>query len=375
MLKKILFVTSCLFFLAVKSSSCLDGPSTTEHIQTVKPSAEQFPRYQTPFRLSILKPEEISESLNIKPGMVIADIGAGTGLFTFKFAEELKGTGMVYAIDILGSNVDYIRKEITKRKYKNILPVLVKPFGVDPFFNDKSFDIIFLCDTYEYLHKPREYFEQLKSSLKKSTGRLFIVYFNDNSDFGRYEFSNFKQVVKILVANGEDFPIFRRLRKDIQDFFIKNGRYYMMNAIREDNIPEDIKKGIIEDFNNMLYDGKLPVELISYYETKETKNRLLGYINRDYKELAAWLIKYLDGHGVFDARTNDISSEDKKFLHKLNKIIISGIYSTMPIYAGSESIYYDKNKVISQLNQAGYSLVKEHGILDYHYLLEFKRGD
>ena len=95
--------------------------------------------------MSSYKPARIIDTLRIKPGMDILDIGAGTGVFSFRFAEVLDNTGKVFATDISEEMIAFIKEKAAKFGYKNIYPVLVRSEGVDSFYKERSFDIIFGC--------------------------------------------------------------------------------------------------------------------------------------------------------------------------------------------------------------------------------------
>ena len=71
-----------------------------------------------PEKETIFRPTRVIGTLKIKPGMNILDIGAGTGFFTFRFAETLKGTGKVFATDVDPNMIEYIKDKMQEFKYK-----------------------------------------------------------------------------------------------------------------------------------------------------------------------------------------------------------------------------------------------------------------
>lgn len=321
-------------------------------------------------RLSILQPSRVIETINIKPGMCILDIGAGTGMFTFAFAEALKGTGKVFATDIEPNMIEYIKEKMRKREYKNVFPVLVKPEGGDPFYKQHSFDIIFLSNVYELIHHPEDYLKQLRPSLAKERGRLYIIYFRTEPDFNEIEFGDFREVIKVLASKEEDFPVFQRLREETK-YFIKNWQ--------DNDIPPGIQAKIIEDFNKVLSDRWFFNDLLDYYLTKE--DIWLGMYLRniiypaDFR-LAKWLIARLDANGIFDKNKRTLTEIDKRRLRQLNRILLMGIFQTQRLYEVQDSealIYFEKNSIISTLKAAGYHFVREYDFLEHFYFLEFKR--
>ncbi len=325
-------------------------------------------------REKILQPSRIIETLKIKPGMNILDIGAGTGFFTFYFAEALKETGKVFAAEADSNMIKYIKNKIKEANFKNIFPVRVQAKGVDPFYKQNSFDIIFLSETYHCFLNAKDYFREIRPSLERKRGRLYIIDFKNVSDFSEVEFDDFEEVTKILITEGEGFPIFQRLEKDVQ---------YFIKTWHGSDIPLEIRRKIIRDFNKMLSDRWLWPELLDYYFSKE---KCYGYgwakpfikILHSYDlRLAKWLIADLDGKGIFDRKHRNLNDTDRKQLCILNRILITGIFKTDKIgdFQGLDKapIYVEKNRIISTLKSAGYEFVREHDFLTHHYFLEFKR--
>ncbi len=319
----------------------------------------------------ILQPARIIKTLNIKPGMSILDIGAGTGFFTFHFAEALKGTGKVFASETDPKMIGYIKEKMKEGKYKNIFPVLVKSEGLDPFYKQHSYDIMFLSEIYQYLWHPEDYFRELRPLLEK-TGRLYILHFKNVSDFSEIEFDDFKKVIEILISKGEDFPVFKRLKKEVQ-YFIKNWQY-------NNDVPLEIRMKIIQDFNKMLSDRLFFNDLLAYYIPEEGTEYEWGrpletiLYQRDF-ELAKWLIVHLDESGVFDEEEKTLNDIDRKRLCELNRILLTGIFESYKLLKlkGVFPIYVEKDKIISKLKAASFRFVREHNFLPHHYFLEFKR--
>jgi len=118
------------------------------------------------------KPQEVTHSLGIKPGDVIADIGSGGGYYSFEFAKHVGETGKVYALDTEQNFLDYIKNEINKHKLTNIETVLIKDNAIALPTN--GIDLIFLRNVFHHLPEPIKYFAQLKKYLKLH-GRITII--------------------------------------------------------------------------------------------------------------------------------------------------------------------------------------------------------
>ncbi|MDP6933851.1 MAG: methyltransferase domain-containing protein, partial [Myxococcota bacterium] len=122
------------------------------------------------------RPEElrqILEAMQIQPGMDILDLGAGTGIFTFLFADLLDGTGSIHATDVEPDLIELLDEQVEASGYQNILPTLVGAEGLDPFYTQHSWDLIFLSGVYVYLPHRQDYFSELRASLRPN-GRLFV---------------------------------------------------------------------------------------------------------------------------------------------------------------------------------------------------------
>ncbi len=120
------------------------------------------------------KPQGVIEKLSITPGSRVADLGAGTGYFTWHLAKAVGARGTVYAVDINRASLDMIFKEMVARGTPNVRPVhaeLHNPKLPEPV------DLVFSCDVYHIMNDRVTYFRSLASSLK-SGGRVAILDFH-----------------------------------------------------------------------------------------------------------------------------------------------------------------------------------------------------
>jgi len=127
-------------------------------------------------RLERMYIDSIIEKLAVKPGQKIADIGAGSGLFSRKIAMKIAPHGIVYAIDINKHLLDHINKTNKKEGITNIITVLAKE--TDPQIPELV-DLIYICDTLHYIDEQEKYIKTMSSYLKNG-GKIAVVDFKIN---------------------------------------------------------------------------------------------------------------------------------------------------------------------------------------------------
>ena len=98
--------------------------------------------------------KEIVAACRLKPGMSVADVGAGTGLFTRLFAEEVAPGGTVYATDIAENFLKHIAVTCKEAGIKNVKTVLSKVDSSE--LPPGAVDVVFLCDVYHHFEFPAE---------------------------------------------------------------------------------------------------------------------------------------------------------------------------------------------------------------------------
>jgi predicted methyltransferase len=116
--------------------------------------------------------DAILEACQIKPGMAVADIGAGTGLFTRMFSKAVGPEGRVYAVDISDEFVEHIREAAKSEGLSNVTAVVCDPFSAK--LPENSVDLAFICDTYHHFEYPHRTMESIHRALKPD-GILVLV--------------------------------------------------------------------------------------------------------------------------------------------------------------------------------------------------------
>lgn len=119
-------------------------------------------------------PRKLLELLALKDGDVVADIGAGSGYYTFRMAKLVAPKGKVLAVDIQKEMLDIIRDKAKKEGVTNVEPIQGEE--ADPKLKDESVDVILLVDVYHEFSFPYEMTEKMVKALKPG-GRLVFVEF------------------------------------------------------------------------------------------------------------------------------------------------------------------------------------------------------
>jgi arsenite methyltransferase len=130
---------------------------------------------EDPKRDEYQKPHEVLTALNIKPGEVIADIGAGTGYFTFRLAHFVGAKGKVYAVDVSPDMIRHINRRIRETNAANVVSILAEPD--DPLLADRSVNRIFICDVWHHVENQTKYLSLMKKILKPG-GEVVMIDFH-----------------------------------------------------------------------------------------------------------------------------------------------------------------------------------------------------
>ncbi len=150
--------------LASLTASCAHQPwDINRYIQALeRPERDQYQQ-----------PEKVIEALNLKPGMVVADIGSGSGYFTRRIAKAMGDTGQVIAIDVEQKMLNYNKQELEKIGLADRVHfILAEPDNSS--LPENSADMVFLCDVYHQLAYPVDYLANTQPALTPN-GRVVII--------------------------------------------------------------------------------------------------------------------------------------------------------------------------------------------------------
>ena len=127
------------------------------------------PERETEERTDLLLP-----ALKLKPGDVVADIGCGTGYFSWRMAKLVGDKGLVYGVDIQPEMLDLLAKQMEKRSVKNVKGVLGTI--TDPKLPANSVDLVIMVDVYHEFDHPHEMMANIVTALKPGGRVVFIEY-------------------------------------------------------------------------------------------------------------------------------------------------------------------------------------------------------
>jgi len=171
----------------------LAGGVLESRAQLAPRKAEEWEKtLESPNRAATQKVTQVLANLSLKPGMVVADIGAGSGFFSRPLAKAVAPGGKVYAVDIQQGLLDYINKRDAEEKISNIQTVLGE-FD-DPKIPARDVDLAFINDVLHHIEHRAVYLKALGTYIKPS-GRIAIIEMNkDDPNTGH------KNQPELLVA-------------------------------------------------------------------------------------------------------------------------------------------------------------------------------
>ena len=321
----------------------------------------------SPQRSRLMEPEAVLKLMNPLPGSTALDLGSGFGLNTFRLARAVGPSGKVFATDVDPGAVDSLKQRIQKEGLQNVFPSLVSAHGIDSFYHEHQFDLILASDVITEIRHPEHFFDDLRGSLKKETGRLWVVNLRVDPDFSTLEFGDVEKLRKTLNSANVQSSLAPRLSPASRE---------ALNVAKPVG-PQSWDALVMQDLNRMMEDPTLWPEV--------QKKRLP--MNREDAVLRDVLSEMLEKAGVF-APKGGVTEGAKRVLRLLNRVVISDI---MGSDVWSKAIVLNKldksqlGPLLAPLTfpefwgrpkffeQVGYELVRDHRALNYCTVLEYKR--
>ncbi len=127
-------------------------------------------------------PDRVIASLDLDPGDRVADLGAGGGYFSFRLADAVGPSGVVYAVDVDSDMTELLTRRVADGGYENVEVILAELH--DPLLPDGKIDLLFTSNTYHHIQDRVAYFTNLRRDLKPD-GRVAVIELNGSSWFAR----------------------------------------------------------------------------------------------------------------------------------------------------------------------------------------------
>lgn len=120
------------------------------------------------------QPEKALAALNLKPGMSVGDVGAGTGFYSIRIAKRVLPGGTVFANDIQPEMIERLKSSLAAQRITNVKTVLGTES--DPKLPHELLDMVVLVDVYHELSRPQRMLDGIRDALKP-TGELVLLEF------------------------------------------------------------------------------------------------------------------------------------------------------------------------------------------------------
>ena len=137
-----------------------------------KPAKEWIKSLERSERLAKLKADEIMARLELKPGDLVVDIGAGSGVYSWPLARAVAPGGTLYAVEVDKGFLDFIREGAQKRGLDNVFPVLGE--FTDPKLPVRNLDLAFFHNVLHHIEGRQAYLDTLSGYLKPNA-RIIII--------------------------------------------------------------------------------------------------------------------------------------------------------------------------------------------------------
>lgn len=163
-------------------------------------------RFETPGKDIVVFRKEIINSLPVKEGEIIADVGAGSGQFEAELSKKVGPEGKVFAVEVAPAFIPYMKKRFEKEKLTNV-EVIHSNFK-STTLKDKSVNLVFVVDTYHHFDRPVIMVKDFGRILKDK-GHLVIIDFRRGPGASQWVNEHMhlsrEDIIKEVTANGFEF--------------------------------------------------------------------------------------------------------------------------------------------------------------------------
>jgi putative heme-binding domain-containing protein len=138
----------------------------------IAPATENAPFFDRADRDKEERPDELLAALQVRPGATVADIGSGTGYFTWRLAQLVGPKGKVYAVDVQPEMLERTRQAVEKQNVQNVEYLLAT--DQSPRLPPQSIDLAFIAYAYHEFGDPESMMLAIRRALKPG-GRVFVL--------------------------------------------------------------------------------------------------------------------------------------------------------------------------------------------------------
>lgn len=164
----------CLALLGLPGTALAQAPRTEHEMHGLHRDHKAYiAALENPKRDAYQKPHEVMQALDVKAGEIIADIGAGSGYFTFRLAQHVGSAGHVYAVDVSPEMIRHLHARARELKALNVSPILAPPD--DPLL-PQPVDRFVIVDVWHHVEDQAGYLEKMKALLKPG-GQVVMIDF------------------------------------------------------------------------------------------------------------------------------------------------------------------------------------------------------
>lgn len=175
---------------------------------------------ENPDRLAALQVDRVVTALELRPGMRVADLGSGTGVFTVPIAKTVGGSGKVYAIDIDEALLRIVAEKAKSEGLANVETVVAG--ATDPRLPEPV-DLLFICDTMHHLPDQSSYVRQFAKLLRPG-GRVVVI------DFAEGHWPGGHQEFAITPAQVDGWMQAAGLRRTARHTFLETNFFHVYEA-------------------------------------------------------------------------------------------------------------------------------------------------
>lgn len=161
-----------VLILAASSTFAEETLTKRQQKRKIIPVSKLKKNLESSRRVKELQPDRVIEVIGVKKGQTVADIGAGTGFFTFRMADKVGVDGKVYAVEIEDELLEFMREKMEMNKVTNL--ILIKSSETASNLPPCSCDRILMVGSYYYLEDPVYFMSATRNALKPG-GMVAII--------------------------------------------------------------------------------------------------------------------------------------------------------------------------------------------------------